>query len=253
MKRILPLLLAFVLTACAATPVPPLETTATIAPVTEPATESATTPTEPAAETTTPTVQQETTAATRGPDEIYTVRICRADFPIYDGPGYDHFPVGTVQVATLYTIMDEFSDGEGNIWGRLKSGAGWVDLTRNEKETKNMPAVTVSRAGETLPEDAYYCEADSSQFAYFILLLAHEPLTEVSLFSLNTAENYEKGPELFHICDWDPERPFAVSISFPGSTSLYGLEFTDSRGVTQLYTIWESGRNGAVEISPFQP
>ena len=135
MKRILPLLLAFVLTACAATPVAPVEQTiATTSPVTEPATESVTTPvTEPAAETTIPVIQQETTAATRGPDEIYTVRICRADFPIYDGPGYDHFPVGTVQVATLYTIMDEFSDGEGNIWGRLKSGAGWVDLTRNEK------------------------------------------------------------------------------------------------------------------------
>ena len=211
----------------------------------------------PTTEATVPTI--ETTAPTSLHTEpsaevfrAYLVTICRADFPIHSAPGYDYPEVGTVKVATKYTIAEEFRDDEGNLWGKLKSGAGWVDLTLNEKESAQMPPVTVSVADHATVESGnfHYCCADSSQYAYNILLTAHEPLQNVSFFAIDAVEDFKRGQPLLTLPLWDADTPILASVSFPGSASMYGLEFTDLNGVTHVYSIWESGRNGSVGISP---
>ncbi len=58
----------------------------------------------------------------------YIENIKNPDQPVYKGPGYDTGKVGTVEKATAYTIVAEERDAEGNLWGKLKSGAGWIDL-----------------------------------------------------------------------------------------------------------------------------
>lgn len=211
-------------------------------------TEETTYPTE---ETTHPT--EEDTHPTEETDSERFVKICRADFPIYNGPGYDYYPVSTVQVATVYTVVDAVLDSEGNLWGKLKSGAGWVDLSLNEKETHNMPPVTVSQADQKLLDSGnyYYCNADSSAYAYEIAFSAHDFLSDVSFFSIDTINEYKRGAELFHLSKWDPRKPLVASVCFPGHSSMYGLEFTDSHGITRIYSVWESGRNGSIEVSPF--
>lgn len=211
----------------------------------------------PAEETTAPTEPESISAseeATTTPEEsadTYLVHICRPDFPIYTGPSYDDYPISTVEIATVYTIVEESVDAEGNLWGKLKSGAGWVDLTLNEKETLNMPFVTVSRASQKLlnGKDYIYCLADSSVHAYDVALLAHEMLTDVSFFPIEIADEFVRGSELIHMDIWAPDQFFVAKLNFPGSMSSYGLEFTDSQGNTHIYCVWESGRDGGVHIS----
>ena len=198
---------------------------------------------------------EETTPSTEAPDSSYVVKIGRADFPIYNRPGYDYFPVSTVSAATAFTIVDESWDYEGNLWGKLASGAGWVDLSLNEKEAYDMPPVTVSFANQELLDsynyNCYYCQADSSEYAYEIILSAHELLTNVSFFAIGVEDEYTRGTTLSYLPEWDESMPLVASVYFPGSASTYGLEFTDSQGITHVYCIWESGRNGSVGISPF--
>lgn len=75
----------------------------------------------------------------------YTVNVSRSDQPIYSGPGYDYDYEGTVEIAGIYTIVDEAYDSYGNLWGKLKSGAGWIDLTSVRSGTSRVPyTITVS-------------------------------------------------------------------------------------------------------------
>lgn len=85
--------------------------------------------------------------------KTYTVRITRGDFPIYSGPGYEYQQTATVQEAGIYTITAEYKHKDGELWGRLKSGVGWVNLTQvEEKET---PSVEVSERYLGRWEDLY--------------------------------------------------------------------------------------------------
>lgn len=88
---------------------------ATTAPTTEPTTEPATEP------TTQPPQTEETNPCP------YTVRL-PAYRAIYNGPGMDTGYVRAVAEKGVYTIMEESTDSVGNLWGRLKSGLGWVIL-----------------------------------------------------------------------------------------------------------------------------
>ena len=59
----------------------------------------------------------------------YILAIPSASQPIYAGPGYGYNYVQTVELAGYYTITEESWDDNGHLWGKLKSGVGWVDLT----------------------------------------------------------------------------------------------------------------------------
>ena len=50
--------------------------------------------------------------------------------PIYEGPGYDYPVAEYFTELTKYTIVEEcrLSDSEYDVWGKLKSGAGWVNI-----------------------------------------------------------------------------------------------------------------------------
>ena len=67
----------------------------------------------------------------------YLIYVSNPDKPIYSGPGYDYSYEGTVEVAAQYTIVQEQYDSQGNLWGRLKSGAGWISLS--EKPISRTP------------------------------------------------------------------------------------------------------------------
>ncbi len=181
------------------------------------------------------------------------VKILRSDFPIYDGPSYDNYSIGTVEIAGSYTIIETAYDSEGNLWGKLKSGAGWVDLSLIESESNNMPLVTVARASEKLlnSQNYHYCQADSSHYAYEISISAHNALLDVSFFLIDATDDYIRQPNLFHVSMLDTSKPLVASVSFPGIATMYGLEFTDPSGTTRIYIINESGRNGDVYITPF--
>lgn len=57
----------------------------------------------------------------------YTVRITATDLNIRKGPGTNNARVGVIKPGA-YTIVSEATGQGATLWGKLKSGAGWVSL-----------------------------------------------------------------------------------------------------------------------------
>lgn len=57
----------------------------------------------------------------------YTVRITATDLNIRKGPGTNNAKVGVIKPG-VYTIVSEATGQGATLWGKLKSGAGWVSL-----------------------------------------------------------------------------------------------------------------------------
>ena len=98
----------------ATTTTPPTTVPPTTAPI--PTTESTTLP-KSTEKPTTPTSFEEYTIWL----EKYTI--------IYEKPYPRSGMTGQIEISTLYTIVDEEEDVFGNLWGKLKSGKGWVNLS----------------------------------------------------------------------------------------------------------------------------
>ena len=90
--------------------------------------------TEPEAENVTETEAETTTSAkeTTAPSPAfnsYTITI-RDKTYVYSGPGHEYHYVMTIYEQGVYTIVDErIHPSTGEVWGKLKSGAGWVNIT----------------------------------------------------------------------------------------------------------------------------
>ena len=57
----------------------------------------------------------------------YTVRITATDLRIRKGPGTSNAATGYIKPG-VYTIVSEATGAGATLWGKLKSGAGWVSL-----------------------------------------------------------------------------------------------------------------------------
>lgn len=76
---------------------------------------------------------QETTKAKNSP---YLVQITASSLNIRKGPGTNFGKNGCITDKGIYTIVEE-SEGQGaKLWGKLKSGTGWIslDYTKNIKK-----------------------------------------------------------------------------------------------------------------------
>lgn len=90
-------------------------------------TTTVTTTTTTAAPTTQPTTA--TTQATAF--SPYTVTLEGATW-VYQQPSFDSLCVQSVGEDGIYTIVEEAWDSTGRLWGRLRSGIGWVALGGND-------------------------------------------------------------------------------------------------------------------------
>ncbi len=184
----------------------------------------------------------------------YLLSLSRPDVQVFDGPGYDYGFVNTITEPGVYTIVAEQSDGEGNRWGQLKSGLGWIDLARALAEPKNRLAVTVSYADTALIGTGAYQEfvEEESEFTSYLLFTPTQTVTEVSLSRIQLGgeetvlEELGAWPELF------PEKPLMAGVVFYGDMTAYVLSFQDEAGEAWQYEISISGRNGALVWEPFQ-
>ena len=58
----------------------------------------------------------------------YLVKILSPSLPYYNAPSYDAKIAGRITDHGTYTIVEEVYDENWEIWGKLKSGAGWINL-----------------------------------------------------------------------------------------------------------------------------
>ena len=180
----------------------------------------------------------------------YLQRITRPDEPIFDGPGYDAGYVSTVREAGVYTIVGEALDEEGNLWGRLKSGAGWVDLTHvRSPEEAALPISAGFAEDEQLTDECCCVVADDSEYALWIIFHAYETLRDVRLMSLDVTDyGLAIGEQLSMLPEMSDQTPLAARVSFPGDMSAYGIAFEDRDGARRFFVVSISGRNGMLVL-----
>lgn len=183
-------------------------------------------------------------------DVPYRQRVTSPDEPIFTGPGYDEGYVRTVEEAGVYTIVEEHWDDEGNLWGRLKSGAGWLDLTHVRSPEAAALPVTASLAENALPAAEYHTYIiEDSEYTSWLIFHAREMLTDIRLVSLElTEEGFAIGETLHALPELPPEQPLLAGVVFHGDMTTYGLRFTDDAGQQRLFAAYISGRNGMLVL-----
>lgn len=232
-------------------------TAATDAPATGPAITAAetTVPEATAAATTVPptTVPPTTAPPATEPSRFpYIQKIISHDQRIFKEPSYDSRYAGTVRTAGRYTIVDERYDSEGNLWGKLKSGAGWVDLTDIERVNASKPVVTAADLNYTPPEPyAYFGVPDAYTTA--VIVHAYSDVREVILFHESALEfGFSTDMMIGYLPDMPADTPLVINIEFPGDMTTYILR-CELNGQLYHYYLYQNGRNGLVELVPMTP
>lgn len=176
-----------------------------------------------------------------------------ATTPIFDAPGYDGCYRRIVGEDGVYTIVETADDEEGNRWGRLKSGAGWVDLTAAEAFFREPPVLTVCYAEEPLLAGAVMEQiVDDSAYMERIALRSRQSLADVRLYAVELGEaGLSLGEELYALETLPAGTALVLGVTFPGDMSMYAIACRDSGGAEHCYTVSVSGRNGALVLADF--
>ena len=231
MKRLFCLFLALgmMLCACAEAPAVPPETT--LPAETTPSTEMTLPP-----ETTVPAFSE------------YTRSIDDPETMIYAGPGFLSGAVELVGEVGVYTIVEEAKDADGNIWGRLKSGAGWICLTE--------PALAPIYA-DYAPEDFNAYHAYWSEETDYITAIGFTPaerLTDVKFGLLDwfETESWQMAEELYTMDELDPDHAFLAQVVFWGDMTTYGISFADADGEQRHFAVSISGKDGSLCCTEYE-
>lgn len=174
-------------------------------------------------------------------DNSYRINIPRIDQAIYSGPGYQYQYVGNVGVAGIYTIVEESRDSNNILWGRLKSGIGWVDL--NDIHRSDNP-ITIDYADPDLLASGnfHHCDKNAGAHSVAVAFLAQQTLFNVQIF-YNTNDYdgvWENGYDLYYLKELNPDKPIVAAVSFT-DTSTYLITFEDAYGNFYMYEFYESG------------
>ena len=227
MKRLLCAVAALCLLLCACGA--PVETSApaetTLPPVTEPVIET----TAPV-ETTAPAARE------------YTLRIEDPETMLYAGPAFLSGAVAMVEEAGTYTIVEEAQDRDGNTWGRLKSGAGWICLTEPA-----LAPIYADYAAESF--NAYHAYwSDETDYITAIGFTPAEKLTNVRFGLLDwfETESWQMAEELYTMDEIDPDHAFLAQVVFWGDMTTYGISFTDADGAVRHFAVSISGKDGSL-------
>ncbi|MCC8103749.1 MAG: hypothetical protein LIP11_16370 [Clostridiales bacterium] len=193
---------------------------------------------------------------TAGGDETpYTIRILRNDLSVFEGPGYDYSYVTAIWSSGTYTIIQEEQDEEGNLWGKLKSGIGWVDLAEAAETAAGMPVTAVYADAQM--QEIYRCveylATDSMQMVK-VAFRPNEPLRDVSFSLLDYSEDgsWKTAVELYTLPELSEGTVFLAGIEFYGDMTAYGISFLDADGLERSFAVHISGRNGELLLDEFE-
>lgn len=183
----------------------------------------------------------------------YTLKIPRPDIMIYKEPGYDFDPVGKLVDIGTYTIVEESLDAEGIRWGKLKSGIGWIDLDKVDDAVGMIPITLeeISRA-EHKALDCHSHVIEDAPHTRYLLFEAYEPLRDIRFCYMDFVEDgFQPGETLYTLSEMKPGKPLVIGVIFHGDFTTFGLSFTCDGGYKASYRIYESGRNGGIEMQEY--
>lgn len=172
--------------------------------------------------------------------------------PIYDSPSeMDGVCIGIIGEDGVFTIINEVQDELGNIWGELKSGAGWVNL--NYIRYMGEPPITAYFADviDQIDEDQCDCIVDDSEYMVKIAFRANERLKNVRFTTLQCGDGYEVEKNHHWIHWMEEDTYFVAGVVFYGDMTTYGISFVDEEGNERYYAVSLSGMNGALVLNEY--
>jgi len=187
-------------------------------------------------------------------ENTYALRL-KAPVSVFKDAGYDYEIALTIWENGTYTIVEEKEDAEGNVWGKLKSGSGWIDLTKIEEEDANPSPARAGLFDESAKlEDFQEVVIDDSEFSQKIVLIANETLTDLHITSLlPEIDGYTEDGVLGSVDKVTADKPLVLSVVFSGDFTTFGLDFKGEDGSVKHYAIYISGRNGELVFEEYEP
>lgn len=195
----------------------------------------------------------EASAQMQGESVPYLVRVERADLSIFEKPGYDYNSTMVCNPGT-YTIVEEQVDLEGNLWGKLKSGAGWIDLDMTQEEPFDTEPITALYADEVFLEeyDSYEFHADRSDYMVKLAFFPEEEWTDVWFGSLDvTNGNYMETEKICSLPSLSVDDTLIVGVEFYGDLTSYSIVFTDEAGWRRHFAVSVSGKDGSLILEEY--
>ena len=188
------------------------------------------------------------TAAFASSAENYQLPLYAGD-EIYVGPGYEFDVAQTLGEDGIFTIIAQEWDSADNLWGQLKSGAGWVFL-RSESTMMLQPIYADFASEELIAKGPYeYILIDQTENAIELAIYANEPLTDVCFFeSVHDGDICTHNP-LHTLPALTSEKPIVAAVAFWGDMTTYGISFTDASGAKRCFEISLSGVDGSVVLT----
>ena len=132
----------------------------------------------------------------------------------------------TIGADGTFTIVEEEYHGNGDCWGRLKSGVGWVNLTDFFCHGNRVPAVTVSETGKIVKNsDHHQAGEGSGEYVVYLTFMAHRTVCNLTL----TEESSTGNQTVMTMSELTPEKPLVVGVLFSDVNS-FELTYRDAAG-----------------------
>jgi len=187
------------------------------------------------------------TAALASSEENYLLPLYAGE-KIYAGPGYEFAVAQTLAEDGTFTIVAQQWDSADNLWGKLKSGAGWVFL-RSESAMMIPPIFADFASEELLAKGPYeYILVDESLNATELAIYANELLTDVCFFEAVHDGDVCTHKPLHTLPALTSQKPIVAAVPFYGDMTTYGISFTDASGAKRCFEISLSGVDGSVVL-----
>ena len=213
----------------------------TLAPTTTP-TEVATIPTEaPTVPTTEPTIPDRPFATQYPYLEPIPAEAC-----IFKSADTASEFVRTIGADGTFTITEEVRDTYGNLWGRLKSGIGWVNLSNPYCHGAQLPPITISRAGNAVLNSDHHMAVVDTEYARAISFVPHETVTDLRIIFTNAGEIVRT---VYTMDQLEVGKPLVAHLSYEGDFYGYLFYYTDANGIEHANSIYESLRDGSLLVS----
>lgn len=193
------------------------------------------------------------TPARKDPEEPvqalpYMEKIEKTTVEIMNGPGYDSEFVAVIDPGT-YTIVEETTDDRGLLWGRLKSGIGWIDLTYSREVNNIFGPITMEECAADIKASHTFVQDGFTDWGSHYLITTAE---KAASLQLSTCEFTASGPApakvIYTLPSLLPGETLRVTLLFYGDLTNYALTYTDPQGSTHTCTLMHSGRDGSLVL-----
>jgi len=196
------------------------------------------------------------TPARKDPEEPvqalpYLEKIKKTTVEIMKGPGYDTEFVSVIDPGT-YTIVEEATDGRGLLWGRLKSGIGWIDLTYSREVSNVFGPITLEETTADAKATHTFVQDGFTDWGSHYLITTTKNVTSLQL---RTCEFLDNGPApdkvIYTLPSLQPGETLRATLLFYGALTNYALTYTDPQEITHTCTLMHSGRDGSLVLREY--